>query len=138
MWETYCYVTIVEKEIVMDEKKLTYFDVTGACPVRDVLSRLGDKWSILVLTTLKVNGKLRFGEVQKTIGDISQRMLTVTLRSMEVDGIISRRIYAEVPPRVEYELTELGETLFPHVQALVNWTELNMDTIMGRRSNCKK
>ena len=70
-----------------------------ACPVRDVLSRLGDKWTMLVLVTLKANGTMRFCDIQKTIGDISQRMLTVTLRSLETDGLIVRKVYAEVPPR---------------------------------------
>lgn len=119
----------------MEEKLLKKLEATGKCPVRDILSRLGDKWSILVLTTLKINGKLRFSDIQRTIGDISQRMLTVTLRSMEADGIINREIYAEVPPRVEYELTELGAELFLHIKALVGWAEDNMDTIMTSRSN---
>lgn len=125
-------------ERVMNEKKLIKFEANGKCPVRDVLSRLGDKWSVLVLTTLKVNGKLRFSDIQRTIGDISQRMLTVTLRSMEVDGIISREVYAEVPPRVEYELTKLGESLFPHLERLVLWAEENIDTIIVSRSTFKK
>lgn len=117
----------------MDEKIIIKFEATGHCPVRDVIARLGDKWSILTLTTLKVNGKLRFSEIQRSIGDVSQRMLTVTLRSLEADGIIHREVHAEIPPRVEYELTELGETLFPHLKALVDWAEESMDTIMTSR-----
>jgi Predicted transcriptional regulators len=122
----------------MEEKSLIKFEVNGHCPVRDVLARLGDKWSVLVLTSLKANGKLRFSDIQRSIGDISQRMLTVTLRAMETDGIISREIYAEVPPRVEYELTELGESLYPHLRALVNWALENMDVIIGGRNNSQK
>lgn len=122
----------------MEEKSLKKFEATGYCPVRDVLARLGDKWSVLVLTTLKTNGKLRFSDIQRSIGDISQRMLTVTLRSMEADGIVHREIYAEVPPRVEYELTALGESLFPHLQVLVNWAAENIDTIMANRRNFQK
>ncbi len=122
----------------MKEKSLIKFEANGHCPVRDVLARLGDKWSILVLTTLKVNGKLRFSDIQRTIGDISQRMLTLTLRSMEADGIISREIYAEVPPRVEYELTELGEKLLPHLQGLVNWAAENINVILANRNNFQK
>ncbi|MDL2322568.1 helix-turn-helix transcriptional regulator [Bacteroidales bacterium OttesenSCG-928-A17] len=118
----------------MEEKSLKKFESNGNCPVRDVIARLGDKWSILVLTTLKVNGRLRFSEIQRCIGDVSQRMLTVTLRSMEADGIVKREIYAEVPPRVEYELTELGESLFPHLQALVDWATNNMNTILIERN----
>ncbi|MDH6353905.1 DNA-binding HxlR family transcriptional regulator [Dysgonomonas sp. PH5-45] len=122
----------------MGEKIITNFENSGYCPVRDVIARLGDKWSILILTTLKTNGKLRFSEIQRSIGDVSQRMLTVTLRSMEADGIIRREVYAEVPPRVEYELTELGESLFPHLQALVDWALKSMDIIMSCRENFKK
>lgn len=87
------------------EKKWTNFHPTGSCPVRDVLARLGDKWSILVLMTLHANGVMRFNEIRRTIGDISQRMLTVTLRSLERDGLIRRELFAEVPPRVEYRLS---------------------------------
>lgn len=109
------------------------FHPTGNCPVRDVLSRLGDKWSMLVLTTLSVNGTMRFSDIHKTIDDISQRMLTVTLRTLEADGLVHRKVYPEVPPRVEYCLTELGTTLMPHIEALVNWAVGNMDEILTNR-----
>ena len=97
------------------------FHPTGNCPVRDVLSRLGDKWSMLVLITLSANGTMRFSDIDKTIADVSQRMLTVTLRTLESDGLIERKVYAEVPPRVEYCLTERGLSLIPHIQGLVDW-----------------
>ena len=97
------------------------FHPTGNCPIRDILCRLGDKWSMLVLITLNVNGTMRFSDIQKTISDISQRMLTVTLRTLEADGLVSRTVYAEVPPRVEYQLTETGKTLIPHIESLVDW-----------------
>ena len=93
------------------------------CPIRDVLSRLGDKWSMLVLVTLKANGTMRFCDIHKTIADISQRMLTVTLRTLETDGLISRKVYAEVPPRVEYSLTALGQSLKPILDSLWAWGE---------------
>ena len=93
------------------------------CPIRDVLSRLGDKWSMLVLVTLKANGTMRFCDIHKTIADISQRMLTVTLRTLETDGLISRKVYAEVPPRVEYSLTELGKSLKPILDSMQAWGE---------------
>ena len=80
------------------EKKLKNFTPTGSCPVRDVLCRLGDKWSMLVLLTLNANGVMRFSEIHRTLGDISHRMLTVTLRMLETDGMIRREVYAEVPP----------------------------------------
>ncbi|NDV65836.1 transcriptional regulator [Bacteroides sp. 224] len=114
------------------------FQATGFCPVRDIIARLGDKWTILILTTLKVNGKLRFGEIQHSIGDVSQRMLTVTLRSLEADGIIRREVYPQVPPRVEYELTELGNSLFPHLKALVDWATESLDCIMTNRKKFKR
>ena len=103
------------------------------CPVRNVLCRLGDKWSMLVLITLNANGTMRFCDIHKTIADISQRMLTVTLRTLETDGLISRKVYAEVPPRVEYQLTDLGESLMPRVQVLVDWALEHMGEIMKHR-----
>lgn len=110
------------------------FHHTDACPIRDVLSRLGDKWAMLIMVTLKANGTMRFGDIQKTIGDISQRMLTVTLRSLETDGLLVRKVYAEVPPRVEYSLTETGYSLMPHIESLVGWALEHMTDILERRS----
>lgn len=104
------------------------------CPIRDVLCKLGDKWTMLVMVTLKANGTMRFSDIQKTIGDISQRMLTVTLRSLETDGLIVRKVYAEVPPRVEYDLTETGLSLMPHIDSLVGWALEHMDDILQHRS----
>lgn len=108
--------------------------IYAGCPVRNVLSRLGDKWSMLVLITLADNGILRFNDIYRMISDISQRMLTVTLRSLEADGLICRNVYAEVPPRVEYGLTARGESLLPHIRGLVTWAEQNMQEIMSRRA----
>ena len=110
------------------------FHPTGNCPVRDVLSRLGDKWSMLVLITLSANGTMRFSDIHKTIADVSQRMLTVTLRTLESDGLIERKVYAEVPPRVEYNLTEIGCSLMPHIESLVGWALEHMNDILNRRS----
>lgn len=109
------------------------FHPTENCPVRNVLCRLGDKWSILVLVTLHANGTMRFSDIHKTIDDISQRMLTVTLRILESDGLISRNVFAEVPPRVEYCLTDMGKTLIPHIESLVNWAVGHMEEIMTSR-----
>lgn len=107
---------------------------SGNCPVRNILARLGDKWSMLVLVTLDANGTMRFGEIQKAIGDISQRMLTVTLRTLEADGLVARKVYPEVPPRVEYALTSTGRSLMPHVEALIGWALENLSAILARRS----
>ena len=109
------------------------FHPTGNCPIRDVLSRLGDKWSMLVLITLNANGTMRFSDIHKTIEDVSQRMLTVTLRTLESDGLVERKVNAEVPPRVEYCLTDTGGTLIPHIEGLVGWALENMNIILDHR-----
>ena len=103
------------------------------CPIRNILCRLGDKWSMLVLISLNTNGIMRFNDIYKSIGDISQRMLTVTLRSLEADGLVNRVIYPEVPPRVEYSLTQSGENLMPHLNSLVGWALENMQEIVESR-----
>src|SRR5580658_5996549 len=106
---------------------------TENCPVRHVLDRIGDKWSTLVILMLGRHGKLRFNELSQVIGDVSQKMLTVTLRSLEADGLVSRKMYAVIPPRVEYELTEMGQSLLPLVQALEGWAEENIGEIKENR-----
>ncbi len=119
------------------EKKMKTFQVTENCPVRNVLNRLGDKWSLLVLIALSANGTMRFSDIHRSIGDISQRMLTVTLRSLEADGMVSRKVYPEVPPKVEYCLTKSGEGLIPHIDNLVKWALENMQEIMVSRQRRK-
>ncbi len=114
------------------------FHPTGTCPIRDILCRLGDKWSMLVMITLNTNGTMRFSDIQKTISDISQRMLTVTLRTLETDGLVSRTVYAEVPPRVEYQLTETGKTLMPHIENLVGWALEHMTDIFDNRKKTER
>jgi DNA-binding HxlR family transcriptional regulator len=105
-----------------------------ACPIRTVLDRFGDKWSILVLIILGKSHKMRFTELYKAIGvDISQKMLTVTLRSLEADGLIDRQVFPEVPPRVEYTITDRGLSLLPHVQSLASWADEHMDAIKKSR-----
>ena len=91
------------------------------CPaVGQILSTIGDKWTVLVVTTLS-RGQMRFSELKREIGDISQRMLTLTLRSLERDGFVTRTVHPTVPPRVEYELTELGKTLIDPLEAIAAW-----------------
>ena len=110
------------------------------CPIRNILARLCDKWSLLVIYTLDKAGKeaVRFKELQREIPDISQKMLTVTLRTLEDDGYVTRTVYPEVPPRVEYALTARAYTLLPHVNALIAWALENRDAIMeDRRKACK-
>ena len=103
------------------------------CPVRTTLDRFGDKWSILVIMILGEYEALRFSELNKMIGDVSQKMLTVTLRTLEADGLVKRTVYPEVPPRVEYEVTPLGKSLVPYVYSLNNWAKENMPAIHAAR-----
>lgn len=107
--------------------------LNDVCPVRSVLDGIGGKWSILILDILGEKGTLRFSEISKALEDISQKMLTSTLRSLEADGIISRKMYAEIPPRVEYELTELGYDLLPNIRSLIDWGYKNIETIQRNR-----
>lgn len=93
-----------------------------ACPVEITLSLIGDKWKVLVLREL-INGTKRFGELKKSIGSISQKVLTQQLRSMEEDGLVERKVYAEVPPRVEYSLTKDGFSLKPILDSMMEWGE---------------
>ena len=104
------------------------------CPVRNVLSRIGDRWLLLVLLALHEKAEaMRFSDLCKTIPDVSQKMLTSTLRKLEADDLLSRTIYPEVPPRVEYKLTKRGKTLIPLLNQLVDWSLDNMDAIIRHR-----
>ena len=100
--------------------------------VREVLDRIGDKWSLLVIVTLN-EGLLRFTELRRHIPGISQRMLTLTLRQLERDGLVARTVHAEVPPRVEYELTDVGRTLIEPSMALAGWAIENYPRITAAR-----
>lgn len=103
------------------------------CPIRNILSRIGDKWSMLVLYTLETDEAKRFKELQRNIPDISQKMLTATLKMLEADGLVKREAFAEVPPRVEYSLSDKGKTLLPHINSLISWATDNMDDIYESR-----
>ena len=103
------------------------------CPIRNVLSGVGDKWSMLVLFTLESNDNQRFKELQRNIPDISQKMLTATLKMLEADGLIRREVFPEVPPRVEYSLTKKGKSLLPLIDNLLSWASENMEDIIESR-----
>lgn len=105
------------------------------CPIRNVLSRVGDKWSMLVLFTLESDNNQRFKELQRNIPDISQKMLTTTLKMLEADGLILRVAFPEIPPRVEYSLTKKGESLLPLINNLILWASDNMEDIIESRRN---
>lgn len=105
------------------------------CPIRNVLSRIGDKWSMLVLFTLERHGTMRFNSLKLYIPDISKKMLSTALKVLEADGLVSRRVYAEVPPRVEYSLTERGLSLIPLLNSLIDWAAENMENILKDRND---
>jgi DNA-binding HxlR family transcriptional regulator len=106
--------------------------VEQSCPIRDILDRIGDRWSLLILRNLSA-GTMRFTALKRAIGDISQRMLAQTLRRLEQDGLISRRVIPTTPPRVDYALTELGVSLLKPIDALVDWAEIHYDAIRAAR-----
>lgn len=109
------------------------------CPVRNVIARIGDRWSILILLTLDSSEQpMRFKEIQKDIPDISQKMLSRTLRELEADGFVIRNAYAEVPPRVEYELTTRAKSLTPLINDLVGWAASNLSDIVHDRERYYK
>lgn len=108
------------------------------CPIRDIITRLSDKWSLLIIVTLSQSDKMRFNEIHKEIDDISQRMLSVTLRSLEEDGLVNRKVYPEVPPRVEYKLTDLGFSLLNPLNGLIDWAKDNTHSIHDSRKRFKK
>lgn len=104
------------------------------CPIRDVLDRIGDQWSLLVLDVLS-GGTLRFNAISRQIGDISKQMLSKTLRRLEHDGFVRRTVYAEVPPRVEYELTELGRSFLEPMKGLIAWADTHHAAICEARAD---
>jgi DNA-binding HxlR family transcriptional regulator len=104
------------------------------CHAREMLARVGDKWSVYVIHVLGDAGTLRFNELRSRVAGISQRMLTVTLRGMERDGLVTRKVYPEVPPRVEYALTRLGATLRQLVRGLVQWSGAHLTEVDAARA----
>ena len=105
------------------------------CHAREILARVGDKWSVYVIHVLGDAGTLRFNELRGRVNGISQRMLTVTLRGMERDGLVTRTVYPEVPPRVEYALTKLGRTLRQLVRGLVEWSGAHLTEVDAARAS---
>ena len=103
------------------------------CPIRNVLSRVGDKWSLLVLYSLQHREPVRFKELQRQIPEISQKSLTQTLRTLEVDGFVTREVFPEVPPRVVYSLTPRALSFLPLVKNIIKWAMENMEEIIKDR-----
>lgn len=112
------------------EEKNTIIEI---CPVRNVIARFGNKWALLVILILSENKVLRFSELKKMIPDVSSRMLSSTLRTLEADGLVSRKVYPEVPPKVEYSLTETGLSLIPFIVQLTEWAQKHMKSIVKHR-----
>ena len=108
------------------------------CPIRNILARISDKWSLLVLFTLNKEAVMRFNALQKSIPDISQKMLAVTLKTLEEDGFVKRKVYAEIPPRVEYSLTDRALSLLPCINILVDWAKENMEAIIQDRKKRRR
>lgn len=116
----------------MSENKIDFEKFGHPCPIRDVLDRIGDQWSLLILEALATK-TYRFNELHREIGDVSRQMLSRTLRRLETDGYITRTVFAEVPPRVEYALAALGTSFLEPMQKLVQWAEENHAAICYSR-----
>lgn len=110
-------------------KKLDY----GYCKAAPMLEWIGNKWALVVLVKIKENEPVRFNELYRNIPSVSEKVLSQVLRQLTADGIISRRLFPDVPPRVEYTISEFGNTLLPHVEALISWGQDNFDRIMENR-----
>ena len=115
-------------------KKEQLNSIIEICPVRNVVARFGNKWALLVILVLSENEPIRYNELGRKIPDISSRVLSNTLRILEADGLVNRRCYQEVPPRVEYSLTDTGRSLVPIIIKLTEWAQNNMKTIIEHRS----
>jgi len=128
------HVCYIENQLVMIRKEIKKdFDMAD-CGIRNLLDRVGDKWSLMIMDILGSEGTLRFSELDHKIESISQKMLTVTLKSLETDGLINRKMYPQIPPKVEYSLTELGQTLLPAINMLKKWAVDSMPAILEARS----
>lgn len=114
-------------------KKERLNSIIEICPVRNVIARFGNKWALLILLVISENEPIRYNELGRKIPDISSRVLSGTLRTLEADGLVSRRLYNEVPARVEYSLTDIGRSLIPIILKLTEWAQNNMKTIISHR-----
>ena len=120
------------------QKKEEKNSVIEMCPIRNIVARFGNKWALLIIYMLNEHGTLRFNQLAKLIPDISSRMLSGTLRTLEADGLVEREVYPEVPPRVEYRLTEAGASLVPFIVQLTDWAQRHMEFILRSRSRFGK
>ncbi len=114
-------------------KKLDY----EYCKAAPMLEWLGNKWALVVLLKISENETVRFNEIYRTIPSVSEKVLSQVLKQLTIDGIIQRKLFPDVPPRVEYSVTDLGKTLLPHVEALTKWGQENFEQIMINRQMSK-
>lgn len=114
-------------------KKEEKNSIIEICPVRNVVSRFGNKWALLVVLVLSEHEAVRFNELCRLIPDVSSRVLSGTLRTLEADGLVKRKVYPVVPPKVEYRLTDIGHSLVPFIVQLTEWAQTNMKTIVKHR-----
>lgn len=117
----------------MMKRKIEKNSMVEICPIRNVVARFGNKWSLLIVLVLSENGKTRFNQLNKLIPDISTKVLSGTLQTLEADGLVIRTVFPEVPIRVEYELSETGLSLVPIIRNLTDWAMQNMKSIMKHR-----
>lgn len=115
------------------KKKEEAGSIIEICPIRNVIARFGNKWGLLTVLIIGEQGVVRFNELSRLIPDVSSRVLSSTLRTLEADGFIDRKVYAVVPPKVEYRLTEVGESLLPLIRQLTEWAQTNMKRVMDHR-----
>lgn len=116
-------------------KKEEKNSIIEICPIRNVVARFGNKWALLVIFILNENNPSRFNQLAKLIPDISTKVLSNTLQTLEADGLVKRTVFPQVPIKVEYELTETGKSLVPIILSLTEWAQKNMKTIMKHRKN---
>ncbi len=119
-------------------KKDQLNSIIEICPVRNVVARFGNKWALLVILVLSESDVIRYNELRRKIPDISSRVLSGTLRTLEADGLVERTYYQEVPPRVEYALSETGRSLVPIILQLTEWAQKNMKSIISHRDTAEK
>ncbi|MDE6498702.1 MAG: helix-turn-helix transcriptional regulator [Muribaculaceae bacterium] len=118
-------------------KKEQLNSIIEICPVRNVVARFGNKWALLVILVLSETRTIRFNELGRKIPDISSRVLSNTLKTLDADGLVERRYYQEVPPRVEYSLTPTGRSLVPIILQLTEWAQKNMKSIIHHRNKAQ-
>ncbi|WP_251620017.1 winged helix-turn-helix transcriptional regulator [Odoribacter lunatus] len=114
-------------------QKAEKYSVIEMCPIRNVVARFGNKWSLIVILILSENEVVRFNELCRIIPDVSSKVLSGTLKALEADGLVIRKVYPVVPPKVEYSLTEMGTSLVPFIVQLTEWAQANMNSILKHR-----